>query len=479
MIDFDPGSFKDPSGRVFSQDGSICRTLSPTARRYFETAQRSGLLASLIGDGLLNDTQLVTSASRGLPSAEVGEVVLVQPRIPLVTYSYEWSFEMLRDAALVTLRVLDRALASGYILKDATAFNVLFDGTQPRFIDVLSIEPYEDGQIWSGYGQFCRSFLFPLLLASYRDIDVQPILLGHAGEIPVRQAAKLFRLRDYARAGVLKDIVAQAALDRAFAGSPGGVKASIAGRAYPKRLLVANLRRLLALVEGLRPPSTAGEWAGYDGCHTYSDAERAAKAAFVRRVLTDQPFPRVVDLGCNIGDYSAVALSAGASVIALDLDASAIDRLYRGRPRQPGLTPVVATLLHPTPAMGWGLRERASLLERVQADGFLALALLHHLRITGGVPLDAIVAQLLRIAPAGVIEWVDKQDAMVERLLSLRRDVYDDYTWETFQAIVARTADIVSVQETHGGRRRLCYVRSRQLPRGTPAGLAEPVTVTV
>ena len=413
-MQFDPGSFKDPSGRVFEHDGAVYRTLSPTARQHFETAHGAGLIASLVAAGLLIETDLVTAASLGLSAPEVGAHVLAQPRVPVVTYSYEWSFEMLRDAALVTLRVIDRALQSGYILKDATAFNVLFHGTQPQFIDILSLEPYEDGQIWTGYGQFCRSFLFPLLLASYRDIDVRPLLQGTLGELPVQQVAKLFRIRDYVRTGVLKDVVLQSALDRSFAGSQAGVKASTAGRRYPKSLLVANVRRLLALIEGLRPPSEPGAWSCYDTHHTYSETDRAAKSAFVRRALMDQPLPRVVDLGCNIGEYADVALDAGASVIALDLDAGAIDRLYRAHPRRPQLTPVVATLLHPTPSMGWALQERASLLDRIQADGFLALALVHHLRITGGVPLDAIIAQLFRIAPDGVIEWVDKRDAMVD-----------------------------------------------------------------
>ncbi len=48
---------------------------------------------------------------------------------------------MLRDAALVTLRALDLCLSKGFVLKDATAFNVLFEGTVPRLVDVHSIEP--------------------------------------------------------------------------------------------------------------------------------------------------------------------------------------------------------------------------------------------------------------------------------------------------------------------------------------------------
>jgi hypothetical protein len=107
------------------------------------------------------------------------------------------------------------------------------------------------------------------------------------------------------------------------------------------------------------------------------------------------------------------------------------------------------------------LRERRSLFDRIRADGFLALALVHHLRIGGGVPLHSILDQLFAIAPEGVVEWVDKRDAMVQDMLRLRPDVYDDYTWPTFEMLVRERAEIVAVSETHGGQRRLYHVRSR------------------
>jgi hypothetical protein len=154
-------------------------------------------------------------------------------------------------------------------------------------------------------------------------------------------------------------------------------------------------------------------------------------------------------------------LRAGAFVIAIDIDSGAIDRLYRSLSSPAPLSPVVASLLTPTPAMGWGLRERRSLFDRIGSDAFLALALIHHLRITGGVPLAAIVSQLFAIAPEGVIEWVDKDDEMVRAMLSLRPDVYDDYTWPAFEAALREHGDIVAEHSTHGGRRRLCHVRRR------------------
>ena len=460
-MEFDPASFKDPAGRVFHHQGSVCRTLTEQAHRDFQAASAAGLIDALVRDQLLVSTEAVPTSSLGLSTADAGAFVLKQPRIPVVTYPYEWSFEMLRDAALVTLRTIDRALAAGFILKDATSFNILFDGNVPKLVDAPSIEPYRDGGLWAGYGQFCRCFLFPLLVAAYREIDLQALLRGVFAEVPAQEAAKLLRLRDYHKPGVLKDVVLQARLERSYSRSGSSVKSATSGQRYPKALLVANVRRLTKVVEQLKAPSLTGEWSRYDMFHTYTDSDRSSKSAFVEKALAGHGISRVADLGCNTGEYSRVALGAGASVVAVDIDSGAIDRLYRGLSGPTPLSPVVASLLNPTPAMGWGLRERRSLFDRIGSDAFLALALIHHLRITGGVPLAAIVSQLFAIAPEGVVEWVDKDDEMVKAMLSLRPDVYDDYTWPAFEAILREHGEIVAEQPTHGGRRRLCQVRRR------------------
>ncbi len=459
MMEFDPASFKDPAGRVFYHQGSVFRTLTDQGHRDFQAASAAGLIDALVRDQFLVSTEAVPTSSLGLSTAEAGAFVLKQPRIPVVTYPYEWSFEMLRDAALVTLRTIDRSLAAGFVLKDATSFNILFDGNVPKLVDAPSIEPYRDGSLWAAYGQFCRCVLFPLLVAAYRGIDLQALLLGTFAELPAQEAAKLLRLRDYPKPGVLKDVVLQARLDRSYARSGATVKSATSGQRYPKPLLVANVRRLTKVVEGLKAPSFTGEWSRYDTFHTYSDGDRSSKSAFVENALTGHGVLRVVDLGCNTGEYSRVALRAGASVIAVDIDSGAIDRLYRGLSGPTQLSPLVASLLSPTPAMGWALRERRSFFDRIGSDAFLALALIHHLRITGGVPLGAIVSQLFAIAPEGVVEWVDKDDEMVRAMLSLRPDVYDDYTWPAFEAALREHGEVISTESTHGGRRRLCHVR--------------------
>jgi hypothetical protein len=301
--------------------------------------------------------------------------------------------------------------------------------------------------------------LFPLLIAAHRDIDVQAWLRGTLGEISAHDTAALMTPRDYARRGVFKHVVLPAKLERRFASDPSAVSATSSGVAFPKAALVRLVRDLRTLLESLARPASS-TWSDYQHTLTYSADETRAKSTFVRAALGSRRL-RVVDLGCNTGEYSRLALECGSTAVSVDLDSRSIDACYRAAPETPDLSLVVASLLNPTPAMGWALEERRSLPQRVRGDLFLALALVHHLRISGGVPLSAIVSQLFTFAPEGVVEWVDKRDDMVARMLALRPDVYPDYRWETFVAEIERHATILTTAESHGGRRRLCHVRRR------------------
>ena len=110
--------------------------------------------------------------------------VLRHERIPFVSYPYEWTFGMLRDAALLQLDLELQALEEGLTLKDATPYNVQFRGSAPVFIDVGSFERLREGEPWAGYRQFCMLYLYPLLLQAYRDIPFQPWLRGSIDGIP-------------------------------------------------------------------------------------------------------------------------------------------------------------------------------------------------------------------------------------------------------------------------------------------------------
>jgi hypothetical protein len=54
--------------------------------------------------------------------------------IPFISYPYEWSFNQLKDAALVTLQIQKMALKYGMCLKDASAYNIQFRNGKPILI---------------------------------------------------------------------------------------------------------------------------------------------------------------------------------------------------------------------------------------------------------------------------------------------------------------------------------------------------------
>src|SRR6185312_10488268 len=116
----------------------------------------------------------------------------------------------------------------------------------------------------------------------------------------------------------------------------------------------------------------------------------------------------------------------GKRVVAFDIDPGAAERHFRAI-RQSGRTdilPLVVDIANPSPAIGWGGRERRSLLDRANADAILALALVHHLAITRNVPLPMVFDLFADLAEWAIVEFVPKGDPMVRWLLATRRDVF-------------------------------------------------------
>jgi hypothetical protein len=91
----------------------------------------------------------------------------------------------------------------------------------------------------------------------------------------------------------------------------------------------------------------------------------------------------------------------------------------------------------------------------------LALAVIHHLAIGRNVPLTAVIDWIIDLAPFGVIEFVPKSDPMVELMLRLRKDVFDDYHEAAFLEAVRRRADVTSEARADSSNRLLISYQAR------------------
>ena len=451
-----PGSFRDPNGFVFRQDGIIYRQINAGYATHYEFLLASGLYDHLTGKGWLIPH---TEADMRLAQGDDAYKVIRPEPAPFIAYPYEWAFGQLQDAALLTLKIQRAALKRGMILKDASAYNIQFVGGKPALIDTLSFEKYVEGQSWIAYRQFCQHFLAPLLLAHYKDIRLAGLSRLYIDGIPLDLAATLLPKRSWLKLGVTLHLHLHSRAQRRYADqSPDH---------HPKKrqLSAKSLENinsdLLNMVEKLHWRPNTTEWAEYYQGDSYDSVGAEHKQTLVGQYI-EQVAPRVVwDLGANTGLYSRLASARGIDTIAWDIDPGAVELNYRQvkANQEEHLLPLVLDLANPSPAIGWENTERASLFERSNADLVLALALVHHLAIGNNVPLVSIARLLSRLAEWLIIEFVPKEDPKVQKLLASRVDIFPAYTQAGFEQAFATAFTIEQSAPIQNSSRRLYLMK--------------------
>lgn len=458
----EPGSFRDRTARVFRRDQEILRGLNPQALENWERLRSSRFFSRFTETGALVRTEQLSQAQVE-QAAHAGELrewaaVLRHERIPFVSYPYEWCFGMLKDAACLQLDLLMAALDEGMVLKDATAFNVQWRGGEPVFIDIASFQPLAPGEPWPGYRQFCRTFLYPLLLQAYRGVPFQPWLRGSLEGIPSDHCWRVLTPRDWFRPGVFTDVYLQAKAEARYADTRRNVRGELRAAGFNSALIAANAKRLRKVIGKLRWTPGTSVWSEYATHNSYEAADAASKQAFVREVAASRRWRLAWDIGCNTGVFSRIAAEHAETVVALDADAVAVERLYQDVKREKIRTilPLVFDLADPSPGLGWRGCERVPLAERGRPDLVLCLALIHHAVIAANIPLDEFMDWLAGLGAELIIEFVTREDPMVQRLLANKDDQYDDYQHDRFEQELRRRFRIER-QQTLGSGLRVLY----------------------
>ncbi len=455
------GSFRDPAGFMFRREGTLYRQINTAGQATYDELMRSGLYQALVDKGWLVGHQAVDEP--GVTELDCYCVIKPEP-VRFVSWPYEWCFGQLKDAALRTLAIQLAALDHGMILKDASAYNIQYHQGRPVLIDTLSFDFYREGQIWEGYRQFCQHFLAPLCLMSRRDIRLGQLSRVHIDGVPLDLASKLMGRSSWFRPGMLMHLHLHARVQQAYAGSDEqSVGKSPKARPLSKTGLigiVTGLRNLIAKLEW-KPAGT--EWADYYQATNYSDDAFVAKQKHIEAFLGEIRPASVWDLGANTGHFSRLASNQGIPTVAFDIDPAAVEINYRQacKSSEQNILPLVMDLTNPSGAIGWNSSERDSLIGRGPVDCAMALALIHHLAISNNVPLDKIADFFAGICRNLIIEFVPKSDSQVRRLLSSRKDIFDRYHVEGFEAAFEPTFEICAKRSVEGSERTLYWLRAR------------------
>jgi len=392
--------------------------------------------------------------------------VLQHERVPLISYPFEWPSGMLRDAALLQLRLLLTALEEGFVLKDGTAYNVQWRGIHPVFIDVASFERQRPGRPWAGYRQFCQTCLFPLMLQVYKQIPFQPWLRGRLDGITPQELRRTLRWRDLFRRGIPTHVCLHAWLESRTSLEKVNSSKQLKAPGFHDELIRTNVRNMIRLVERLKWKTPQSLWSGYGADNQYLEEDQQQKIEFVRKAVHSRRWKQVWDLGCNTGNYSRIAAENADFVVAMDFDPASVEVCYQSLKQQPvgdgtRILPLVSDLADGIGGLGWRGQERKPLTARGQPDLILCLALLHHLVIGRGIPLAELLGWFAELQASLVLEYVSKSDPMVHHLLRGRRDDYRDYDPDNFLNELQRHFQIERSETIAQGNRTLYFVTPR------------------
>ncbi len=449
-----PSSYRDPSGFIFETEGVLYRQVNLSYKDEYDFFVASGCYDKLVAKKFLVPHQRIDENKTGFPE---WYTTLKPELIPFISYPYEWSFSMLKDAALLTLKILKEALAFDIVLKDATPFNVQWKDGSMIFIDSLSFEKFQN-KPWIAYRQFCENFLAPLLLSHYKKEPLQSLLLAWPEGIPLSITKSLLPWRSrfsihtylhiHLHAGIAKKKKQENKVEHSFS----------------KKKLLNLITSLETLITSLRLPDTSSTWSDY-----YTEAAQRnnyleEKKTILQKWLSQESsISTAIDAGANAGEFSKLLAQKNIFTIATDFDPYCINTLYKETraTKVNNILPLILDLSNPSPAIGVNHHERASFLERANADLVLCLAVIHHLTIGKNIPFEKVAYLLGTLGKNLIIEFVPKEDEKVQLLLASKKDIYTTYSKEDFVRVFSNYYNIDKEEKIADSGRALFYMKKK------------------
>lgn len=420
-------TFRDPDGRVEIQEDAVLRHVHAHARE-----QALAILATDFYRKASAAGDMVASASH----EEISGLVLEHPRVFFPSYSWEWTPSQWLAAGELTLQLCEQAIPEGWILKDATPLNVLFEGARPIFVDVLSFERRNPrSSIWIAHAQFVQTFILPLMAKQRLGWPLASSLSKRDGVTPEELLPSLPFLASM-RPAVFWNVTLPALIERRSTVSEEKIENAKAHETAPEIATALLLRRIGKLRKQLhalvgKPDQT--RWSQYQHhLGHYDEADQQRKRAFVQECLENHRPAAVLDIGANTGTYSLLAADSGARVVSLDLDESSMALLHqKALAESKDIQPLVVNIARPTPSVGWFCREQLSFIDRAKGrfDLVMMLAVIHHLLLAEQIPLGHIAILCAALTKRWlIVEWVPAEDPMFRQLLRGRGDLYGHLT---------------------------------------------------
>ncbi len=416
----------DINGYTFVWRKKIYRAIYEKSQKDIRQTLKSGFLKELEKRDLIPKT--IIAKLKTFDS----NLVLEHKKIQHITYPKEWSFNMLKDAALITLEVNKIAKNYSFQTIDAHPYNILFENNKPKFIDIGSFIPLNKGaDSWFASEEFVFRFYIPLVLWSKGYSSIATRLLYRSPErITLKEYVNiiypLFRfIPDYIinkilgkyytilRISSIPDVLIKKRL-------PHSLSSIVLFLKKNKLLPFQNFDydKMITKINKLKPPKDT-YWSKYQNKLKFANHIKPThRYKKILNVLKTKHVKSITDLASNQGLISMYIINNSDInfAVCIDNDRGAIDQLYlRCRKKNLNIIPIIQNFLIPS-------REapELSLQERYQTDAVLALAITHHLILTQNFSIDSILETiskftnkfaLVEFMPLGL--WSGKNSAPV------------------------------------------------------------------
>ncbi len=450
-------SFRDPSGYVFTEKGEIKRVIFPIYFKQYKALSDDGFYNSLFKNELLIPHKEVENTDK--------QIIISAEKIPFITYPYEWSFNMYKEAALLTLKLQKYSLEHGFSLKDASAFNITFHNGKAIFIDTLSFDFYKENSPWRAYKQFITHFFGPLLLAHYHGAQQLKLISNFIDGIPVKMISSMLPFKTRFNPLLYSNIHLLSKLeDRHNEDYKGETKTA----SLSKKGQLNIIESLYNYIKSLELKEQS-EWGDYYNKTNYTDKAFIKKSEIINSWVANAKPERLIDIGGNDGTFVRRLNTDIEITLVCDIDNNAVDYNYKTMKlnKEKYMLPFVLDVLNPSAAIGLNNEERESYLERIKRfapDVTLALAVIHHMSLSGNVPFRHSAKFFRSFSKYLIIEFPKRDDSWVQRLLKSKGDFeghFDCYNVKNFEKSYSEYFIIEQSIEIKASKRVLYLLKSK------------------
>jgi hypothetical protein len=411
QVSFNASSIVDQNGRLFEWQGQLFRAISSKYASFIRDLFLGGTIDQLVNRGFLIETKIAPFVLDGY------DLVLEHRRVPFVSYAYEWTPSMLKDAAILLLDLGIELVSRGITMQDAHPWNILFDGSRPVFVDAGSFKPIDDSNAWVPEKEFLRFFLRPLIFFSKAENRLARCFLSDYHGVTETDMDYLRRsVSSSTFSDVLDDLKQISKLTlyntirrrEILFQTMQMVRNTLSRRKLTEngeQLLTSHrLSELKKKVIAIDFPKQSTTWAEYHMRTSYPNDnsldEWTKKNRSVLDVLTELRPRTLLDVASNRGWYAQQAAKLGCNVVAFDNDEPSIANLYHtSREQELPILPLVMDIIKPSPGYGWFGRGWAlPATDRFKCEMVLALAIIHHLAFRSSIPMGfAHIIELLGV----------------------------------------------------------------------------------